>query len=189
MSGPKLRDRASIAGTNAECCKRKRARRKNRTHEQADEDFDRLRAKTGKLKWCANLEEYLPKEAFRRNISRPDGRHDISIVAEEIWRVIMTKLDPIVAERMSEFGVVGCGYCGATDCKFTIDHIYPGRDLLLTVANLIYACGTCNDSKGGEDVEDWLVAVGIIPTWNTKRVIAEAKRARESAKLKAEYLP
>lgn len=49
-----------------------------------------------------------------------------------------------------------CNYCGSTD-KLSIDHIFPqisgGKDIS---DNLIYACRTCNSSKGKKDLMEWM---------------------------------
>lgn len=49
-----------------------------------------------------------------------------------------------------------CNYCGSTH-KLTLDHIFPqrygGQD---DAENLIYACSTCNSSKGKKDLMDWM---------------------------------
>lgn len=50
-----------------------------------------------------------------------------------------------------------CTYCGSTD-KLSLDHIFPrrygGTD---TGDNLIYACKTCNSSKGKKDLMQWYI--------------------------------
>lgn len=50
-----------------------------------------------------------------------------------------------------------CQYCGATDRPFEVDHIYPksqgGSD---RVSNLTLACYDCNQSKGNQDIKDFL---------------------------------
>lgn len=49
-----------------------------------------------------------------------------------------------------------CNYCGAAE-KLALDHIFPialgGRD---DAENLIYACRTCNSSKGSKDLMEWM---------------------------------
>lgn len=50
---------------------------------------------------------------------------------------------------------LNCNYCGST-YKLSLDHIFPqkygGTD---TGDNLIYACKTCNSSKGKKDLMQW----------------------------------
>ena len=50
-----------------------------------------------------------------------------------------------------------CSYCGSID-KLSLDHIFPrrygGTD---TGDNLIYACKTCNSSKGKKDLMQWYI--------------------------------
>ncbi|WP_053081910.1 RNA-guided endonuclease IscB, partial [Crocosphaera watsonii] len=50
-----------------------------------------------------------------------------------------------------------CQYCGATDKPFEVDHIHPrskgGSD---RVSNLTLACHDCNQSKGNQDIKDFL---------------------------------
>jgi len=49
-----------------------------------------------------------------------------------------------------------CSYCGATD-DLALDHIFPqkygGKD---AGDNLIYACRSCNSSKGKKDLMEWM---------------------------------
>lgn len=49
-----------------------------------------------------------------------------------------------------------CSYCGATD-NLALDHIFPqklgGKD---AGDNLIYACRSCNSSKGKKDLMEWM---------------------------------
>jgi hypothetical protein len=49
-----------------------------------------------------------------------------------------------------------CSYCGATD-NLTLDHIFPqkfgGKD---SGDNLVYACKSCNSSKGKKDLMEWM---------------------------------
>lgn len=49
-----------------------------------------------------------------------------------------------------------CNYCGSTK-KLSLDHIFPqkygGKD---DAENLIYACKTCNSSKGKKDLMEWM---------------------------------
>ncbi len=49
-----------------------------------------------------------------------------------------------------------CNYCGSTE-KLALDHIFPqrygGKD---NAENLIFACRTCNSSKGKKDLMEWM---------------------------------
>lgn len=49
-----------------------------------------------------------------------------------------------------------CNYCGSTE-RLALDHIFPqkygGQD---NAENLIYACRTCNSSKGKKDLMEWM---------------------------------
>ena len=49
-----------------------------------------------------------------------------------------------------------CNYCGSTE-KLALDHIFPqklgGKD---NAENLIFACRTCNSSKGKKDLIEWM---------------------------------
>jgi hypothetical protein len=50
-----------------------------------------------------------------------------------------------------------CNYCGAND-KLALDHIFAqkmgGKD---EAENLIFACRTCNSSKGKKDLMEWML--------------------------------
>lgn len=49
-----------------------------------------------------------------------------------------------------------CNYCGSSE-KLALDHIFPqkygGKD---DAENLIFACRTCNSSKGKKDLMEWM---------------------------------
>jgi hypothetical protein len=49
-----------------------------------------------------------------------------------------------------------CNYCGSNE-NLALDHIFPqkfgGKDI---AENLIYACKTCNSSKGKKDLMEWM---------------------------------
>lgn len=49
-----------------------------------------------------------------------------------------------------------CNYCGSNE-KLALDHIFPqkygGKD---DAENLIFACKTCNSSKGKKDLMEWM---------------------------------
>lgn len=49
-----------------------------------------------------------------------------------------------------------CNYCGGRN-RLSLDHIFPrnkgGED---NAANLIYACSSCNSSKGSKDLIEWM---------------------------------
>lgn len=49
-----------------------------------------------------------------------------------------------------------CNYCGSSD-KLALDHIFPqklgGKD---DAENLIFACKSCNSSKGKKDLIQWM---------------------------------
>ena len=53
-----------------------------------------------------------------------------------------------------------CNYCGSTE-KLALDHIFPqkfgGQD---TAENLIFACRSCNSSKGKKDLMEWMIFRG-----------------------------
>ncbi len=53
-----------------------------------------------------------------------------------------------------------CNYCGSTE-KLALDHIFPqkygGQD---NAENLIFACRTCNSSKGKKDLVEWMIFRG-----------------------------
>ena len=49
-----------------------------------------------------------------------------------------------------------CNYCGSTD-KLALDHIFPQKfGGLDNAENLIFACRTCNSSKGKKDLMEWM---------------------------------
>ena len=49
-----------------------------------------------------------------------------------------------------------CNYCGSSE-KLTIDHIFPQKyGGLDNAENLIFACKSCNSSKGKKDLMEWM---------------------------------
>ncbi|MBK8698594.1 MAG: HNH endonuclease [Saprospiraceae bacterium] len=53
-----------------------------------------------------------------------------------------------------------CNYCGSTD-KLALDHIFPQKHGGMDDAeNLIFACRTCNSSKGKKDLMEWMAFRG-----------------------------
>jgi hypothetical protein len=65
-----------------------------------------------------------------------------------------------------------CNYCGSTE-KLTLDHIFPqkygGED---NAENLIFACKTCNSSKGKKDLMEWMMFRGkFLPLMIIRRYI------------------
>ncbi len=50
-----------------------------------------------------------------------------------------------------------CTYCGDTDGPFDFDHILPvSRGGPNDASNLTLACATCNRSKGGKTLSEWM---------------------------------
>jgi 5-methylcytosine-specific restriction endonuclease McrA len=50
-----------------------------------------------------------------------------------------------------------CTYCGTTNGPFDFDHILPvSRGGLNDASNLTLACETCNRSKGGRTLREWM---------------------------------
>ena len=51
----------------------------------------------------------------------------------------------------------GCAYCGATDRALQRDTMLPiSRGGAYTLENVVPACGSCNASKGNDEVTSWL---------------------------------
>jgi hypothetical protein len=66
-------------------------------------------------------------------------------------------------ERARLVAAPGCAYCG-DDGSLSLDHLVPravgGSD---SGDNLVYACGSCNSSKGARDLLDWCATRGVFP--------------------------
>jgi hypothetical protein len=66
-----------------------------------------------------------------------------------------------------------CVYCGATDTRLEIEHVVPrtkgGSD---RVSNLVIACHRCNQTKGNQDIEDFLSGKPDV----LKRVLTQIKK-------------
>lgn len=56
-----------------------------------------------------------------------------------------------------------CNYCGCPD-NLALDHIFPqklgGED---SGENLVFACRSCNSSKGKKDLMEWMEYQGVFP--------------------------
>ncbi len=51
----------------------------------------------------------------------------------------------------------GCAYCGATDRPLQRDTMLPiSRGGRYTLENVVPACGSCNASKGNDEITGWL---------------------------------
>jgi len=51
----------------------------------------------------------------------------------------------------------GCAYCGAADSQLQRDCVLPiSRGGRYTLDNIAPACGSCNASKGNDEVTGWL---------------------------------
>ena len=68
-----------------------------------------------------------------------------------------------VDERLKMTVPQACYYCGETSC-LTVDHLIPrikgGVD---NSDNLIWSCRSCNSSKHGRDMLEWMKGKGIFP--------------------------
>lgn len=66
-------------------------------------------------------------------------------------------------ERLKMTLPTACCYCGATD-NLSMDHLIPrvrgGADV---ADNLVYACRSCNSSKQGCDMLEWMAKKGSFP--------------------------
>jgi 5-methylcytosine-specific restriction endonuclease McrA len=50
-----------------------------------------------------------------------------------------------------------CAYCGSTDARLEIDHVHPrSRGGSNRVSNLALACHACNQTKGNQDIKEFL---------------------------------
>jgi len=65
-----------------------------------------------------------------------------------------------------------CNYCGSKE-NLSLDHIFPqkygGQD---NAENLIFACKSCNSSKGKKDLMEWMIFRGqILPLMIIRRYL------------------
>lgn len=67
-------------------------------------------------------------------------------------------------ERLKMILPQTCSYCGSRTQKLSIDHLIPkalgGLD---RAENLVWACRSCNSSKGSVDFMDWYNGKGVFP--------------------------
>ncbi len=66
-------------------------------------------------------------------------------------------------ERFKLMMPQACHYCGGAE-RLTMDHLIPklrgGSD---SADNLVWACRSCNSSKGGRDMLEWMAVKGRFP--------------------------
>jgi 5-methylcytosine-specific restriction endonuclease McrA len=66
-----------------------------------------------------------------------------------------------------------CAYCGATDTRLEIDHVHArSRGGSNRVSNLALACHICNQTKGNQDIKEFLSGKPDV----LKRVLAKVKQ-------------
>jgi 5-methylcytosine-specific restriction endonuclease McrA len=79
-----------------------------------------------------------------------------------------------------------CEYCENAEAS-TYDHFFPlvknktPTDACNDFWNMVPSCATCNSSKGGRDVEQWMSSNGLK---NPFRSMSESKRKRIAQKLR-----
>ena len=71
---------------------------------------------------------------------------------------VRPSLSPALRVKVGERDQWTCGYCGAKDGPFDVDHVVP---IALSGAendmeNLLLACARCNRSKGSKMVSEWI---------------------------------
>lgn len=110
--------------------------------------------------------------------------HNMSSYEPKCWRFRQWKYTKLISDeesfrslyddekdkaRKENVGI--CSYCGGGE-SFHQDHLIPRR-LVPKLAggfdegnsgNLVYACQSCNSSKGNEDLLVWLKAKGKLPS-------------------------
>lgn len=130
-------------------------RRRARTEAQADADFDRL-CPDGKL--CRGCDRVLPKDAFNRGWTRPDGRQ-IRCTPCMSARIKRNRELPGFW-RSAGIDPTRCLYCGVNQTEES-DHFVPldleGPD---DMSNLVPACRDCNRGRRGKhrrDPHEWLL--------------------------------
>jgi len=65
-----------------------------------------------------------------------------------------------------------CVYCGATDTRLEVEHVVPrSKGGSNRVSNLVIACHPCNQSKGNQDIKDFLARKPDV----LKRVLTQIK--------------
>ena len=69
----------------------------------------------------------------------------------------------LLDDERVKFASRGCCYCGREE-KLTLDHLVPvsrgGSD---AIVNIVWACQSCNSSKGGRDLLVWYDSRGLFP--------------------------
>jgi len=104
--------------------------------------------------------------ALKENSNKYSKVHHI--IRAKLYRGLRTGSMNITSlykdERLKMVLPQTCYYCGS-DSKLSVDHLIPkfkdGPDL---ADNLIWACKSCNSSKGKKDMLEWMEGKGEFPS-------------------------
>lgn len=125
------------------------------------------------LTWVRRLIKFCPITA----ISQELVRFDLQKLQNPEVSGVMYQQGELAGYEVREYLLTKfarrCVYCGATDTRLEVEHLVPrsqgGSD---RVSNLAIACHRCNQTKGNQDIKDFLSGKPDI----LKRILAQAKK-------------
>ncbi|MFP5275444.1 RNA-guided endonuclease IscB [Coleofasciculus sp.] len=162
----------------------RRSRRNRKTRYRAAR-FDNRRRQSGwlppslnsrvenTLTWVRRLIKFCPITA----ISQELVKFDLSKMQNPEISGVMYQQGSLAGYEVREYLLTKfarrCVYCGATDTRLEVEHVVP-RSLggSNRVSNLTLACHPCNQSKGNQDIKDFLSGKPDV----LKRVLAQIKK-------------
>lgn len=162
----------------------RRSRRKRKTRYRAARFDNRCRSKgwlppslksrvENTLTWVRRLLSVCPVTA----ISQELVRFDLQKISNPEISGVMYQQGELAGYEVREYLLTKfdrrCVYCGATDTRLEIEHVVPrSKGGSNRVSNLTIACHPCNQTKGNQDIKDFLSGKPDI----LKRVLAQVKK-------------
>ncbi|MBE9020704.1 RRXRR domain-containing protein, partial [Chroococcidiopsidales cyanobacterium LEGE 13417] len=130
------------------------------------------------LTWVKRLTRYTPVAEVRQELVKFDlqlmQNTEISGIEYQQGELQGYEVREYLLEKFNR----QCVYCGAKNMPLEVEHIKPrsrgGSD---RVSNLVLACHSCNQSKGNQDIKDFLSNKPDV----LKRVISQAKAPLKDA--------
>lgn len=130
------------------------------------------------LTWVNRISRYAPVSALVQELVRFDlqlmQNSEISGVEYQQGELQGYEVREYLLNKFNR----QCAYCGAKDAPLEVEHIKPrskgGSD---RVSNLTLACHSCNQRKGNQDIQDFLLGKPDV----LKRVLAQAKAPLKDA--------
>lgn len=86
-----------------------------------------------------------------------DGRWHLSMPWVSVGEIKRFGIPANIAREVVQREGKRCSYCGCTEGPFDLDHIFPvSKGGSNDPSNLTLACQSCNRSKGGKTLLEWM---------------------------------